>query len=54
MVDKMRIRAVNPVAEAQALARRRQQIVQPKEGKGSYDRTKDKRKAKQETEGSSS
>jgi stalled ribosome alternative rescue factor ArfA len=50
MVDKMRIRRVNPVAKAQALTRRRQQIVQGKKGKGSYDRTKAKKIRPEEKE----
>ena len=34
-----RIKAINPVARAVAYNRPRQQIVKPKKGKGSYDRT---------------
>tara|TARA_A100000171_G_C2129439_1_gene145693 strand:- start:206 stop:370 length:165 start_codon:yes stop_codon:yes gene_type:complete len=49
-VDKMVIRRINPVAKAQALGRRRQQIVQPKKGKGSYDRNKAKKVRPEEKE----
>jgi len=41
----MRIKPVNPVAKAVAQNRRRTatQIAQPKKGKGSYNRKKDKK-----------
>jgi len=38
----MRIKPVNPIAKAIAHNRRRQQVVQPKKGKGSYNRKHDK------------
>ena len=37
------VRRVNPIARAVAMARRRQQIVPPKKGKGSYDRNKNRK-----------
>ena len=41
----MRIKPVNPVAKAVAQNRRRTatQVAQPKKGKGSYNRKKDKK-----------
>ena len=41
----MRIKPVNPVAKAAAQNRRRTatQVTQPKKGKGSYNRKKDKK-----------
>mgnify|MGYP003117554130 FL=1 len=41
----MRIKPVNPVAKAVAQNRRRTatQVTQPKKGKGSYNRKKDKK-----------
>lgn len=38
----MRIKPVNPIAKAIAHNRRRQQVVPPKKGKGSYNRKHDK------------
>jgi hypothetical protein len=38
----MRIKPINPIARQMALNRRRAQVVQPKKGKGSYNRNKAK------------
>jgi len=48
----MRIKPVNPVAKAVAQNRRRTatQVAQPKKGKGSYNRNKEKQNAERKSE----
>ena len=45
-----RITIINPVAKAVAQNRRRQQVVKPKKGKGSYDRNTEKNVTRHKTE----
>ena len=47
MSDRFR---VNRVARAMAYNRRRQQIIKPKKGKGSYERQNEKSVTRQETQ----
>jgi stalled ribosome alternative rescue factor ArfA len=47
MSDRFR---VNKVARAMAYNRRRQQIMKPKKGKGSYERQNEKSVTRQETQ----
>ena len=46
----MKIKRLNPIARALAYARKRKQIVKPKKGKGSYERTNSNKITRQEKE----
>jgi len=43
------MRKINPIARTLLQNRRRQQMIEPKKGKGSYDRTKIKESIRKET-----
>ena len=43
------MRKINPIARTLLQNRRRQQVVEPKKGKGSYGRTKIKESVRKET-----
>jgi len=50
----MKIKPTNPVARAMVQNRRRAQVVQPKKGKGSYNREKEKTDARKHESGETS